>query len=117
MWDSTTSTPLRVGLPAPSAALCLRLSAVYRNEEEVGMAIKELGMARGDLWVTTKWSGVDGKNAKQSNSESLEKLGLDYVDLYLIHSPRVCNGDIPGAWKQMEELYREGKCKSIGVSK
>jgi len=88
----------------------------YRNEEEVGQAIKELGLARNELWVTTKWSGTDGKQPKQSCAESLEKLGLEYIDLYLIHNPRLCEGDIPGHWKQMEDLYRAGKVKSIGVS-
>ena len=91
--------------------------SVYRNEEEVGQAIKELGLARKDFWLTTKWSGVDGKQPKQSCAESLEKLGVEYLDLYLIHSPRLCEGDIPGHWKQMEDLYRAGKVKSIGVSK
>lgn len=94
----------------------LDTAQVYRNEEEVGQAIKESGLSRKELWVTTKWSGVDGKGPKQSCKESLEKLGLDHVDLYLIHSPRLCMGDIPGAWKQMEELKKEGFCKSIGVS-
>ena len=74
-------------------------------------------MARKDLWVTTKWSGVDDKGAQQSINESLEKLGLDYVDLYLIHSPRVAKGDIRGAWKEMEDIQKQGKAKSIGVSK
>ena len=90
---------------------------MYRNEEEVGEAIKNLGLPRKDLWITTKWSGVDGKGARQSCEESLKKLGLDYVDLYLIHSPRVSGSDIPGSWKEMEQLKKEGKVKSIGVSK
>lgn len=90
---------------------------MYRNEEQVGQAIKEAGLARKDLWVTTKWSGVDDKGAQQSINESLEKLGLDYVDLYLIHHPRVTKGDIKGAWKEMEDIQKQGKAKSIGVSK
>ena len=57
------------------------------------------------------------KTARQSCEESLQKLGIDYIDLYLVHGPWVFLDDIPGTWKQMEELYREGKVKSIGVSK
>lgn len=93
------------------------MGAVYRNEEQVGQAIKESGLARKDFWLTTKWSGVDGKDAEQSCNESLEKLGVEYLDLYLIHHPRVTGGDIVGAWKKMEKLHKEGKVKSIGVSK
>lgn len=90
---------------------------MYRNEEQVGEAIKAAGLARKDLWITTKWSGVDDKGAQQSIDESLEKLGVDYVDLYLIHHPRVTKGDIRGAWEEMEKIQKEGKAKSIGVSK
>jgi len=88
----------------------------YGNEREVGKGIKESGLARKDIWVTTKWSGVDNLSARQSCEGSLDELGLEYVDLYLIHSVRVCNGDIPGAWRQMEELYKLGYAKRIGVS-
>ncbi|ORY23710.1 NADP-dependent oxidoreductase domain-containing protein [Naematelia encephala] len=94
----------------------LDTAQTYRNEEEVGQAIKESGLARKELWITTKWSGTDDKGPAQSCSESLEKIGIEYIDLYLIHSPRLCKGDIPGTWKQMEQLYKEGKVKSIGVS-
>jgi len=93
------------------------LIIVYRNEEQVGQAIKEGGLARKDLWITTKWSGVDDKDAQVSINESLEKLGVDYVDLYLIHHPRVTKGDIKGAWEAMEDIQKQGKAKSIGVSK
>lgn len=88
----------------------------YRNEEEVGQAIKESGLSRDEFWITTKWSTAD-KTARQSCEESLQKLGTDYIDLYLIHGPWVFKDDIVGTWKQMEELHREGKVKSIGVSK
>lgn len=71
--------------------------------------------ARSELFVTTKWSGW--APIKQSISDSLEKLGVDHVDLYLIHNPRITNGDIEGTWKQFEEVHKEGQTKSIGVSK
>jgi diketogulonate reductase-like aldo/keto reductase len=90
---------------------------VYHNEEEVGQAIKASGLSRKELWITTKWSGVDGKDPRQSCDESLEMLGIKYIDLYLIHSPKLCGDDIKGKWKEMEKLHKEGKVKSIGVSK
>ncbi|OCF43089.1 oxidoreductase [Kwoniella heveanensis CBS 569] len=89
---------------------------VYRNEEEVGIALKESGLARKDFWLTTKWSGVDDKDPETSIKESLEKLKVDYVDLYLIHHPRLCKGDIEGTWKKLEKIKKEGYAKSIGVS-
>ncbi|KAK8844535.1 hypothetical protein IAR55_006382 [Kwoniella newhampshirensis] len=94
----------------------LDTAQVYRNEEEVGQAFKESGLSRKDVWITTKWSGVDGKGPRQSCEESLAKLGIQYLDLYLIHSPRLCNGDIEGTWKEFELLKKEGLVKSIGVS-
>ncbi|WWC67196.1 uncharacterized protein I206_101103 [Kwoniella pini CBS 10737] len=94
----------------------LDTAQVYRNEEEVGQAIKESGLSRKDLWITTKWSGVDDKDPLTSVKESLEKLGIEYIDLYLIHHPRLTKGDIPGTWKKLEELQKAGYVKSIGVS-
>ncbi len=93
------------------------MSAAYGNEKEVGQGIKETGLSRKEIWVTTKWSRTDEKQPRESIEESLAKLGLEYVDLYLIHSPRHCRGDIKGYWKQMEELYKSGYAKTIGVSK
>ncbi len=90
---------------------------MYRNEEEVGIALKESGLSRKEVWITTKWSGMDGKGCRQSCEESLSKIGIDYIDLYLIHSVSVCQGDIERAWKEMEGLVKEGLVKSIGVSK
>jgi len=87
----------------------------YRNEEEVGIAFKDSGLSRSEVWITTKWS-TDTKTARESCEDSLQKLGVEYIDLYLIHGPWVFKDDIPGTWKQMEELHREGKVKSIGVS-
>lgn len=88
---------------------------VYGNEEAVGKAIKAAGVPREELFITTKlWiSDMSYDGAKRAFAESLEKLGLDYVDLYLLHQPF---GDTFGAWRALEELYKEGKIKAIGVS-
>ena len=93
------------------------LYSAYRNELETGKGIKASGLSRKEIWVTTKWSNIDNKKPRQSCEESLDKLGLEYVDLYLIHNARFVKGDIPGAWKQMEELHKLGYAKTIGVSK
>jgi 2,5-diketo-D-gluconate reductase A len=88
---------------------------VYGNEEAVGRAIKQSGIDRKQLFVTSKlWMDDAGyENAKKGFEETLRKLGLDYLDLYLIHRPR---GDVKGSWKAMEELYKAGKIKAIGIS-
>ncbi|MCI7224271.1 MULTISPECIES: aldo/keto reductase [Fusobacterium] len=87
----------------------------YGNEEAVGKAIKRSGVPREELFITTKlWiSNVSYEKAKIAFQKSLDRLGLDYIDLYLIHQPY---GDIYGAWRAMVELYKEGKIKAIGVS-
>ena len=87
----------------------------YMNEEAVGKAIKASGINREELFVTTKlWINSDGyQDAKAAFENSLKKLQLDYLDLYLIHQPY---GDVYGEWRAMEELYKEGKVKAIGVS-
>ncbi|WFR64716.1 aldo/keto reductase [Paenibacillus amylolyticus] len=87
----------------------------YMNEEAVGRAIKRSGIPREELFITTKlWvQDADYERAKLSFAKSLKKLQLDYLDLYLIHQPF---GDYYGAWRAMEDLYREGKIKAIGVS-
>ena len=90
-------------------------ATAYMNEAAVGRAIKNSGIAREDIFVTTKlWiqdAGYD--SAKRAFEKSLSKLGLDYLDLYLIHQPY---GDVYGAWRAMEELNREGRIRAIGVS-
>tara|TARA_R110002050_G_scaffold113234_1_gene227862 strand:- start:1479 stop:2330 length:852 start_codon:yes stop_codon:yes gene_type:complete len=90
-------------------------AAVYLNETAVGNAIKESGVARKDLFITTKlWVQDTGyEKTKKAFEKSLNKLQLDYLDLYLIHQPY---GDVHGSWRAMEELYKEGKIKAIGVS-
>lgn len=90
-------------------------AAGYLNEEAVGRAIRRSGIPREELFVTTKlWVQDAGyESAKLAFAKSLKKLQLDYLDLYLIHQPF---GDYYGAWRAMEDLYREGKIKAIGVS-
>jgi diketogulonate reductase-like aldo/keto reductase len=90
-------------------------AAVYLNEEAVGKAIKRSGTPREELFITTKlWVQDAGyEKAKQAFERSLQRLQLDYLDLYLIHQPY---GDVHGAWRAMEELYQEGRIKAIGVS-
>ncbi len=89
-------------------------AASYGNEEAVGKAIKQCGVPREELFITTKlWiSDTTYEGAKAAFHKSLERLGLDYLDLYLIHQPL---NDYYGAWRAMEELYKEGKVRAIGV--
>jgi 2,5-diketo-D-gluconate reductase A len=90
-------------------------ATIYGNEEFVGAGIKQSGINREELFITSKvWvddSGYEG--TKKAFETSLNKLGTDYLDLYLIHRPR---GDVKGTWKAMEELYSDGKIKAIGLS-
>lgn len=90
-------------------------AASYLNEEAVGRAIKRSDVPREELFITTKlWVQDAGyESTKEAFAKSLERLQLDYLDLYLIHQPF---GDVHGSWRAMEELYREGKIKAIGVS-
>ncbi|MGC9934853.1 aldo/keto reductase [Priestia aryabhattai] len=90
-------------------------AAAYMNEEAVGKAIKRSGIPREEIFITTKlWIQDSGyENAKKAFVKSLERLKVDYIDLYLIHQPF---GDVYGSWRAMEELYREGKIRAIGVS-
>jgi 2,5-diketo-D-gluconate reductase A len=87
----------------------------YENEEAVGRAIERSGVPRKDLFITTKlWIQSDGYNGtKKAFENSLKRLQLDYLDLYLIHQPF---GDVYGEWRAMQDLYKEGRVKAIGVS-
>ncbi len=93
----------------------LDTAASYGNEEAVGNAIQQSGVAREELFVTTKlWiQDVGYSRTKRAFQRSLDRLKLDYLDLYLIHQPY---GDVYGAWRAMQELYREGRVRAIGVS-
>ena len=90
-------------------------AASYMNEIAVGNAIKKSNVPREDLFITSKlWVQHTGyENTKLSFEKSLEKLQLDYLDLYLIHQPY---GDVHGSWRAMEEYYNNGKLKAIGIS-
>jgi len=90
-------------------------AAAYENEEAVGDGIKRSGVAREEIFVTTKlWIQDAGyESTKEAFERSLSRLGLECLDLYLIHQPF---GDVYGSWRAMEELYREGKTRAIGVS-
>ncbi|MBA2240201.1 MAG: aldo/keto reductase [Solirubrobacterales bacterium] len=93
-------------------------AAMYGNEPEVGSAIKESRLGRGEVFVTTKLGNGDhgASQAKHAFSQSLSKLALDYVDLYLIHWPRPNEGRYVETWKALEELKAEGMVREIGVS-
>lgn len=90
-------------------------ASIYKNEEAVGNAIKKSGVNREELFITTKlWLHDAGyEKTKKAFEESLKRLQLEYLDLYLIHQPF---GDTYGSWRAMEELYKEGKIRAIGVS-
>ncbi len=90
-------------------------AAAYRNERAVGEGIRESGLPRGEIFVTTKlWVQDYGlEKARAAVDRSLRELGVDYVDLLLLHQPM---GDWPGAWRALEEAYRAGKARAIGVA-
>lgn len=90
-------------------------AAAYFNEEEVGRAVKDSGIPRGEIFITSKlWLQDYGYDAAKKGLEtSLKKLGSKYIDLYLLHQPY---GDVAGAWKALEDAKKEGKLRSIGVS-
>ena len=107
--ETATLTALETGYRLIDTA------AVYGNETAVGAAIQKSGIAREEMFITTKlWVSAAGYDAaKAAFQVSLDKLQLDYLDLYLIHQPF---GDVHGAWRAMEELYEAGKIKAIGIS-
>jgi diketogulonate reductase-like aldo/keto reductase len=106
---ASVETALEVGYRS------LDTAAVYSNEVAVGKAISNSSVSRDDLFITTKvWLSQAGEDAtRRAFDKSIVKLGVDYLDLYLIHQPY---GDVYGAWRAMEKLYLEGRVKAIGVS-
>src|SRR6187549_3796956 len=90
-------------------------AASYGNEESVGNAIKKSDVAREELFVTTKlWIADTGyEKTRTAFERSMKRLQLDYLDLYLIHQPY---GDVYGEWRAMQDIYKEGRVKAIGVS-
>ncbi|PAZ13639.1 2,5-diketo-D-gluconic acid reductase [Streptomyces sp. SA15] len=94
----------------------LDTAAAYMNEEAVGRAIKKSGIPREELFVTTKLWVQDApseENTKRAFEKSMAKLGLDHLDLYLMHQPY---GDVYGQWRAMQDLHREGRVRAIGVA-
>ncbi len=107
--ERSVEEALRVGYRLVDTA------AAYRNEEAVGNAIRRSGVPRGEIFVTTKlWVEDAGyEKTKKAFDRSIQRLGLDVLDLYLIHQPY---GDVYGSWRAMQELNREGRIRAIGVS-
>lgn len=107
--EQAVSDALEVGYRSIDTA------AAYANEESVGRAVAASGIPRDEIFITTKlWvNDVDYEDAKRGFDASLKKLGVDYIDLYLIHQPI---NDIFGAWRAMEELYEQGVIRAIGVA-
>ena len=91
-------------------------AAVYGNEKSVGRAIKDSGIKREDIFITTKLWNEDMRKGRQYEAfeESLARLGIDYVDLYLIHWP--VKGEYVKSWKVLERIYKEGRARAVGVS-
>jgi 2,5-diketo-D-gluconate reductase A len=91
-------------------------ATIYKNEKGVGRAIRESGIPRDDLYITTKlWNG-DQPKARDAISSSLDRLGLEHVDLYLIHWPAPERGTYIDAWRSLEQFKADGRATSIGVS-
>ncbi|WP_181958352.1 aldo/keto reductase [Nonomuraea deserti] len=91
-------------------------AAAYENEEGVGRAVRASGLPREKVFVTTKLPNADHARAEEAFDESLARLGLDYVDLYLIHWPVPKQDKYVQAWKAIEKIYRDGRARAIGVS-
>ncbi len=115
---NTLNGPVCVRCVSDAISVGYRLidtATIYGNEEFVGAGIKQSGIKREELFITSKlWVDDSGyEKTKKAFETTLNKLSLEYLDLYLIHRPR---GDIKGSWKAMEELYGKGKIRAIGVS-
>lgn len=109
---AAVSAALEAGYPAIDTA------AAYGNEKGVGEALQASGLAREDIFITSKlWNADQGYDSTlRALDKSLELLGLEYLDLYLIHWPMPAQGKFVATWKAFEELYEQGRVKAIGVS-
>jgi diketogulonate reductase-like aldo/keto reductase len=120
VWQAENGTETKQAVEAALAAGYRHIdtAAVYRNEESVGEGIRASGIPREDLFITTKlWNSDQGAgNVRAALETSLNKLGLDYIDLYLIHWPTPARDLIVETWKEFEALKAEGLIRSIGVS-
>ncbi|MFH0241673.1 aldo/keto reductase [Streptomyces sp. HK10] len=107
-----------VGHALASGYRSIDTAAIYENEKGTGKAVAESGLPREELFVTTKvWNGDHGRDAAlRAFDASLERLGLDYVDLYLIHWPAPGQDRYVETWKALEEIHADGRAKAIGVS-
>jgi 2,5-diketo-D-gluconate reductase A len=108
--ERAVATALRTGYRHIDTA------SAYENEAGVGRAVRDSDVPREKLFITTKLFNRDHERAEQAFDESLARLGLDYVDLYLIHWPVPSRDRYVQAWRSMEKIYREGRAKAIGVS-
>ncbi|MFX3623885.1 MAG: aldo/keto reductase [Ectobacillus sp.] len=118
VWKVTDKEELKMAVQAALAAgyRAIDTAAIYGNEAEVGEAIRESGIPREELFITTKvWNSDQGYESTLAAFEtSLEKLGLDYIDLYLVHWP--VKGKYVDTYRALEKLYKDGKTRAIGVS-
>ncbi|CAN5711997.1 aldo/keto reductase [soil metagenome] len=118
VWQSPQGAPTRNAVSAALKAGYRHVDTarVYRNEADVGAAVRESGIPRGDVFVTTKlWNEDQGyDSALHAFDQSLERLGLEYIDLYLVHWP--VEGKRKDSWRALEKLHADGKARSIGVS-
>lgn len=109
-------TRLAVSQALESGYRHIDTAAAYRNESGVGAAVAESGIPREDIFITTKLRNGEQGNARAAFEASIEALGVDWVDLYLIHWPVPSQGLFTQAWREMEQLYAEGRIRAIGVS-
>ena len=114
--DDETATAVKAALEAGYRSI--DTAAVYGNEKGVGQAITESGIARDELFVTTKlWNSAQGYDSTlKAFDESMTKLGLEQLDVYLIHWPTPARGKFLDTWKAFEKLYTDGRVRAIGVS-
>ena len=114
--DAETTAAVAEALQAGSRSI--DTAAIYGNERGVGQAIADSGIDRGELFITSKvWNADQGfEETLAAYDASLEKLGLDYLDLYLIHWPAPANDRFIDTWKALEKLYADGRVRAIGVS-